>query len=102
MTMRPLLLWFSKDVPRRTKRTQLDEEDYDVDEEAEAEWRNTNRGIKVRVRGGSLVEEGSREEPTQERLYPKTRARISFHFFFMCPVAGEGSNSLVAVSLEGR
>ena len=77
-TTRPSLWWwFTKDVLRRTTegRTQLDEEDYDVDEECtEAERRNRNREIKVRVRGGNLVEEGSREEPIQERLYPKTRA----------------------------
>lgn len=74
-TTRPSLWWwFTKDVLRRTTtgETQLDEEDYDVDEEAKAEERN--RGIKVRVRGGSLVEERDREEPTQEGLYPKARA----------------------------
>ena len=49
-------------------------------EEAEAEWRNTNRGIKVRIGGGSLVEEGGREEPTQEKLSPKTRALTYTHF----------------------
>ena len=99
MTTRPLWWWFTKDVLRRTTATQLDEEGA---EEAEAERRNTNRGIKVRVKG-SLVEEGGWEEPTQEKLYPKTRAHVhTFRFFFMCPVASEGSNSLVAVSLEGR
>ena len=73
-TTRPLLWWFTKDVLRRTTegRTQLDEEDDEEGtEEPEAERRNTNRGIKVRVRGGSLVEERDREEPMQERLYPK-------------------------------
>ena len=83
MTTRPWWWWFTKDVLRRTtKETQLDEEDYydeedeEGTEETEAERRSTsaNRGIKVRVGGGSLVEEGSREEPTQERLYPKARA----------------------------
>ena len=78
--------WFTKDVLRRTtKETQLDEEDYYVDDEegtekAEAKRRNTNRGIKVRVEGGILVEEGSREEPMQERLYPKARAHTYTRF----------------------
>ena len=76
MTRPSLWWWFTKDVLRRTTegRTQLDEEDNDDEEGTEAEERNTNRGIKVRVGGGSLVEERDREEPTQERLYPKARA----------------------------
>ena len=72
MTTRPSLLWwFTKDVLRRTTegRTQLDKDEEGA--EAEAEQRSTNREIKVR--GGSLVEEGSREESTQERFYPKMR-----------------------------
>ena len=78
MTTRPLWWWFTKDVLRRTTkgRTQL-EKDNNEDKEgakAEAERRNTNREIKVRVRGGSLVEERSREEPMQEKLSPKARS----------------------------
>ena len=91
---------FTKDVLRRTTegRTQLEEdnnEDEECSEEADTEQRNTIRGIKARVRGGSLVEEGGREEPGKERI---THTHVSFHFFFMCPVASDGSNSLVAVS----
>ena len=85
-TTRPLWWWwFTKDVLRRTTKggTQLDEdnnEDEECAEEAEAEERNKNREIKVRVRGGSLVEERDREEPMQERLSPKTRAHTYTHF----------------------
>ena len=108
MTTRPSLWWwFTKDVLRRTTKegTQLDEEDYDVDdEEAEAEERNRNRGIKVGVKGGSLVERGAGRSLRRKGSIPRrarSRTHVSRHFF-MCPVASEGSNSLVAVSLEGR
>ena len=80
--------WFTKDVLRRTTEegTQLEEEDVDEEgAEAEAERRNRNRGIKVKVRRGSLVEERDREEPTQEKLYPKTRAPTYTRFTsFLC------------------
>ena len=86
LTKRPLWWWwFTNDVLRKTTKggTQLDEEDNDVDEEGtEAERRNRNRGIKVRVEGGSLVEERSREEPMHEELYFKTRAPTYTRFAF--------------------
>ena len=76
MTTRPLWWWwwFTKDVLRRTTggRTQLDEEDYDKDEEAEAEQRNTNREvIRVKVRGGSLVEEGKGRSLCRKGFIPR-------------------------------
>ena len=96
MTTRPLLLWcFTKGFLRRITegRTQLDEED-DIDDESVEE----NDGRKRRDKG-----EGKRwEKPRQEELSLKARAHVhTFHFFFMCPVASEGSNSLVAVSSFG-
>ena len=94
MMTRPLLWWwFTKDILRRTTEgeTQLDEEDYDVDEEGteetEAERRNTNRGIKVRVKGGSLVEEGGREKPMQKGSLSRrarSRTHVSLLLYVSC------------------
>ena len=106
MTTRPSWGWFTKDVLRRTKgRTQLDEEDYDVDEEgAETERKNRNRGSQSqsqRRKSGRGGRHGGAY--AGKALSQDARAHVhTFHFFFMCPVASEGSNSLVAVSLEGR
>ena len=95
MTTRPLLLWwFTKDVLRRTTggRTQLDEEDYDVDDEegtekAEAERRNRNRGIKVRVKGGSLVEEEAGRSLRRKSSLPRrarSRTHVSLLLYVSC------------------
>ena len=84
----------TENAPRRTtKGTQFEEDNNEDEESTEAERRNRNSEIKVKVRGRNLVEEGGREESGKERI-----THISFHFFFMCPVASNGSNSLVAVS----
>ena len=85
MTTRPLSLWwFTKEVLRRTTEegTQLDEEENEG-AEAEAERRSTNRGIKVRARGGSLVEEGAMEEFEKERTTLHTRF-ISLLLYVPC------------------
>ena len=89
-TTRPLW-WFTKDVLRRTTEgTQLDEEDYDVDEEAEEaedERRSTNRGIKVRVRGGSLAEEGTEMSLCMKSSIPRrarSRTHVSLLLYVSC------------------
>ena len=100
MMTRPLWWWFTKDVLRRTtKGTQLEEDD-NVDE-------------KVPRTNGETQIEGSKSESEEEVLSRRrqggayagkalsqgARAHIhTFYCFFMCPVASEGSNSLVAVS----
>ena len=91
LTTRPLWWWFTKDVLRRTTEggTQLDEEDNDKDEEGaeevEAERRSisANRGIKVRVRGGSLVEERRQGGACKRENYARTHF-ISLLLYVSC------------------
>ena len=73
-TTRPLWWWLTKDVLRRTTETQLDEEDYDVDD-IDDESVEENDGGKRRDKG-----EGIRWEEPRQELSLKARAHTSTRF----------------------
>ena len=72
---------------------------------AEGELERRNRSKIEKSKSGSEEEVWQRRRAGRSICIKESFSRIHFislHFFFMCPVASDGSNSLVVVSLEGK